>query len=42
MFAQYSQVVVVDDEDSIEVVTYADLLVLLCIFVNTSFIAVHL
>ena len=32
---------VLDDEDSIEVVTYSDLFILLCIFINTAFIAVR-
>ncbi len=33
---------VLDDEDNIEVITYSDLFVLVCIVVNTVFIAVTL
>ncbi len=31
---------VLQDEDSVEVVTYSDLFILTCIFINTAFIAV--
>ena len=31
-----------EDEDSIELVAYADMFVILCIFINTAFIAVRI